>query len=151
VDPNLLAIVALVESGGNPKAVSDYGAVGLMQIMPKTGARIAQERGIAGHSTEKLWEPEYNIDFAAWLVAKHLNEFSAAAPEKDEAIELAAAAYNGGEKRVRAFVEKGEPLPEETARYKSTIAGMWKERSAPGSATYEALRAGGDESRLGGR
>jgi soluble lytic murein transglycosylase-like protein len=140
VDPNLLAIVALVESNGNPNAVSEYGAVGLMQIMPKTGARIAEERGIAEHSTDKLWDPKYNIDFAAWLVARHLEEFSAVAPAEDQVIELAAAAYNAGPKRVRAFLEKGEPLPEESARYKTMVAGMWKERSAPGSATYDALR-----------
>jgi soluble lytic murein transglycosylase-like protein len=145
VDPNLLAIVALVESNGDPNAVSEYGAVGLMQIMPKTGARIAEERGIAEHSTDKLRDPKYNIDFAAWLVARHLEEFKAAASAEDEVIELAAAAYNGGPKRVRAYLEKGEPLSEETARYKTVVAGMWKERSAPGSATLESLRRGGSE------
>ncbi|NUQ78249.1 MAG: transglycosylase SLT domain-containing protein [Polyangiaceae bacterium] len=140
VDPDLLAIVALVESNGNPSAESPLGALGLMQIMPKTGAKIAEERGIKEHSTEKLRDPKYNIDFAAWLVKRHLEEFSAAAPEEDQAIELAAAAYNAGPKRVRAFLEKGEPLSEESARYKAIVAGMWKERGAPASATYESLR-----------
>ena len=38
VDPALLRAVALVESGGDPKATSPVGAQGLTQIMPATAA-----------------------------------------------------------------------------------------------------------------
>lgn len=140
IDPALLAIIALVESGGNPGAVSGGGAVGIMQIMPKTAARIAEERGIADYSSEKLREPGYNIDFAAWLLARHIGEFAAGAPESPEAVALSAAAYSAGPSRVRGYVEGSEPLGEEAARYKDVVAGMWKERGAQGSPTYDAFR-----------
>lgn len=42
IDPKLAAIVMLVESGGDPTALSPSGARGLMQVMPGTGADIAR-------------------------------------------------------------------------------------------------------------
>jgi Transglycosylase SLT domain len=40
IDPDLLAAIASVESGGNPEAVSPKGAQGLMQLMPTTANRF---------------------------------------------------------------------------------------------------------------
>jgi soluble lytic murein transglycosylase-like protein len=139
VDPELLAIVTLVESRGDPEAISTAGAIGLMQIIPRTGAYIAGKRGIGDFSPEKLKDPAYNIDFGAWLLSKNLDEFGAGKADA-EAVELAAAAYNGGDKRARAYAEEGKPLSEESARYKELVRGMWEERDEAESATYAAWR-----------
>jgi hypothetical protein len=40
LDPALIAAIAQVESGDDPKAVSPRGAIGLMQLMPHTAARF---------------------------------------------------------------------------------------------------------------
>ena len=40
IDPDLLAAIAAVESGGNSEAVSPKGAQGLMQLMPATANRF---------------------------------------------------------------------------------------------------------------
>jgi hypothetical protein len=40
IDPDLLAAIASVESGGNSDAVSPKGAQGLMQLMPATASRF---------------------------------------------------------------------------------------------------------------
>jgi hypothetical protein len=43
VDPNLIAIIMTLESGGDPKASSSAGAKGLMQITPVTANEIAKK------------------------------------------------------------------------------------------------------------
>ncbi len=139
VDPDVLAIMMLVESSGDPDAKSPSGAVGLLQIMPKTGESIAKERNIADFSPEKLAEPETNIDFGAWYLARQVDTFG---KDKDasQKVELAAAAYNGGTQSVREYLAGTKPLSDETTRYKALVAGMWSERSAAESTTYRAWR-----------
>ncbi|HRI66988.1 MAG TPA: peptidoglycan DD-metalloendopeptidase family protein [Polyangium sp.] len=139
VDPEVLAIMMLVESSGDPNAKSPAGAVGLLQIMPKTGEAIAKERNLTDFTTDKLAEPETNVDFGAWYLARQVDTFG-----KDKApaekVELAAAAYNGGTERLREYLAGNKPLTEETTRYKSLVAGMWSERGADESTTYRQWR-----------
>lgn len=131
VDADLLAIVALVESGGNPSAESSMGAVGLMQIMPATAESIADARGLP-IDRERLLEPETSVDFAAWFLARHMEEFTPEAGELDERrIALLAAAYNGGPVRLRDHLAHGAPLSDETSRYRDTVVRLWRGRLAP--------------------
>jgi len=57
VDPNLLFAVMRVESIYNRRIVSYAGAVGLMQIMPTTGRRIALQLGRTDYSRERPARP----------------------------------------------------------------------------------------------
>jgi murein DD-endopeptidase MepM/ murein hydrolase activator NlpD len=139
VDPDVLAIMMLVESSGNPEALSPWGAVGLMQIMPKTGETIAKERNIANFTLAQLKDPETNVDFGAWFLARQVDTFGKG-KDPAQSIELAAAAYNGGSERVRAYLAGTKTLSEETTQYKALVAGMWSERGAEESATYRAWR-----------
>lgn len=146
VDPDLVTIVVLVESGGNPEAVSPSGAVGLMQIMPATAADIAATRGIADHSVDALRDPEYNIDFGTWYLAAMLRAFGHAEdPDWQQSVELAAAAYNGGPGTVRQFLDGAGSLPAESRGYRHWVGSMWSERAAPESAGYDAWLAAGGE------
>ena len=129
VDPALLSIIALVESKGNPDAVSSSGARGLMQIMPATGQKIAQVRGIKQFETDDLMDPAINADFAAYLLSDYLHRFENEA-DPAETIEWAAAAYNGGLKRVMAFRAGKAELSEETQNYKSKVRAMWLHRDS---------------------
>lgn len=80
--PDLTAAVMLQESGGNPKAYSRSGAVGLMQIMPRDGI-AASFMCINGPcfsnrpTTKELEDPEFNIEFGtrmlAGLISRHGN------------------------------------------------------------------------------
>jgi D-alanyl-D-alanine endopeptidase (penicillin-binding protein 7) len=127
VDPDLLAVLVTVESGGDPQAVSPAGALGLMQIMPATGESIAAARGLAGYSTDRLRDPAYNLDLGAFYLAEQLRTFTVQDPEQKVA--LAAAAYNAGPDAVRAYLAGTQPLPDETTRYQTKVLALWKERA----------------------
>jgi len=142
VDPELLAIVMLVESHGNPQAKSPLGALGLMQVMPDTATKIAAERGLPAPSAVELAEPSVNLDYAAWFLARQIESFGT--PDNlERSVELAAAAYNAGPKQLRAHLDEGAALSEETTRYKEMVLNLWRERRAPRSATLDAARSGG--------
>jgi soluble lytic murein transglycosylase-like protein len=144
VDPELLAIVALVESGGDADARSPSGALGLMQVMPATGEDIARERGIAGFAPAQLTEPAVNVDFGAYYIAQQLKAFGQADdPDWQRSVELAASAYNGGPGAAQRYVAGGS-LPAETQRYQRWVGGLWRERRAASPPTLAAwLAAGG--------
>ena len=145
VDPELVAIVILVESGGNPTAVSPSGAIGLMQIMPGTGLDIATRRGIVGFTTQQLTDPVTNIDFGAWYLREMLRSFGVPNdPDWQRSVETAAAAYNGGPGHVGQHLTTGQPLAAESSRYRAWVGGMWRERGLGSSITLAAwLDAGG--------
>lgn len=125
VDPDLVAIVVLIESRGQPTVRSPMGARGLMQVMPKTAENIAAERGISDHREERLDDPAYNLDLGAWYLAQQLATF--------EDIETAAAAYNAGPKRVHEAMRGDAELSEETERYRELVRTLWSERDAEAS------------------
>ncbi|WP_232234520.1 transglycosylase SLT domain-containing protein [Actinoplanes sp. N902-109] len=98
VSPKLLAAVAKVESGYNPKAVSKAGAQGLMQLMPATA------RGLG---VQDSFDPQQAINGAAKLLSSNLKEF--------KSLPLALAAYNAGGGNVHKY--GGIPPFAETQAY----------------------------------
>jgi soluble lytic murein transglycosylase-like protein len=74
VDPNLLLAVSFWESSWNPGAVSTEGAVGLLQVMPKT-AQVAAPR-MLGRSVN-LEDPLDNAEMGAALLKDLLNKYDA--------------------------------------------------------------------------
>jgi len=106
LDPNLLLAVMRVESAYQKHIVSYAGAVGLMQIMPRTGQLIAHALGEDGFTPADLLDPRINLEFAAWYLASLLQRFDGRLP-------LAIAAYNGGPHNVRRWIQesaRGTPL-----------------------------------------
>lgn len=77
LDPNLIAALILVESGGNPNAISKSGAVGLMQIMPSDG-KAASFICINGPcfadrpKTRELLDPEFNIKYGSKMLSRFI-------------------------------------------------------------------------------
>jgi Transglycosylase SLT domain len=139
VDANLIAIVILVESGGDPYAQSPAGAKGLMQIMPATGADIAAQRAILTHNELRLLDPSYSVDIGTWYLARQLGRFWVNNP--DHTVDRAAAAYNGGPGRLA----RNEPWAAETQSYVKWVGGMWRQRYEARSSAFDAWwRAGGD-------
>jgi len=97
LDPNLLFAVMRQESVYYRQIVSFAGAVGLMQIMPHTGMRIARALGNTDFNPRELLDPRRNLEFAAWYLSSLINRFDGRVP-------LAIAAYNGGPHNVRLWM-----------------------------------------------
>ena len=138
VDPDLLAIITLVESAGQPDARSSMGARGLVQVLPHTARKIAAARGLPVPTDAELHDPATNLDLGAWYLAEQLGTLRDADPART--VELAAAAYNGGPRAVRRWLDEGAPLSDETQGYKDRVRALWLERDAPRSATLDGLR-----------
>jgi soluble lytic murein transglycosylase len=97
VDPNLLFAVMRVESTFVRQIVSHAGAVGLMQIMPRTGRLISRALGVEDFDSIDLLNPRTNLEFAAWYLSSLIKRFDGRLP-------LAIAAYNGGPHNVRVWM-----------------------------------------------
>jgi soluble lytic murein transglycosylase len=106
LDPNLLLAVMRVESAFQKHIVSYAGAVGLMQIMPRTGNLIAHTLGHDDFTPADLLDPRLNLEFAAWYLSSLIHRFEGRLP-------LAIASYNGGPHNVRRWIQEsadGTPL-----------------------------------------
>ncbi len=94
------------ESRFDLQAVSPAGAEGVAQFMPGT----ARRRGLADP-----FDPREAIPVSAAYLAELRREFGN--------LGLAAAAYNAGEERVRAYLARRRGLPGETLDYVHSITG----------------------------
>jgi soluble lytic murein transglycosylase-like protein len=120
----LLLAVMQAESNFNPAARSLVGAVGLMQIMPPTGARYGVSRGLA--------DPVNNIDVGTRYLRDLLDLF-----EGDKA--LAVAAYNSGEGAVLKYGRRIPPYAE-TRAYVPKVMGLYDGYVKSARAGLEAAR-----------
>ena len=99
IDPFLVAAIIKNESGFNPKAVSPVGAIGLMQIMPETGAWIAKQMGLTDYSKNTLYQSEMNIRMGCWYVGELDDEFK-------HNLALIMIAYNAGRGQTKEWMQK---------------------------------------------
>lgn len=104
--PELLHAVILAESRYDPLAVSNKGAIGLMQVMPSTGRRFG---------ADDLYSAEQNVAAGASYLKWLMGLFG-------EDLTLALAAYNAGEQAVIRAGRRVPPYPETQAYVKSVMA-----------------------------
>ena len=68
LNPAYVTAIIRNESSFRPKAESDAGARGLMQLMPDTAEWIAQKLKISGYAFERMNDPASNIRFGCWYL-----------------------------------------------------------------------------------
>lgn len=110
VRPNFICAMIYTESRFHKDSVSSAGAVGLMQVMPSTGASIAQELGESNYSSNNLLDPDTSIRYGTWYIKGLLDKY-------DGNSDLAVAAYNAGSGRADAYKDGRGSLPYETVFY----------------------------------
>jgi len=100
LDPYLVAALIRQESEFNPAAVSPADAIGLMQLLPITGRRMAHELKVRRYSVGMLAEPGVNVQLGTRYFRELVEKF-------DGNLEAALAAYNAGVDRVEEWRSSG--------------------------------------------
>ena len=107
VDPALAFGHIVQESAFRRSAVSQAGAVGLMQVLPVTAQQMATRRGLP-YSRAALTDPKFNLEFGQSFI-EVMRGSSATAGQLPRVI----ASYNAGPlpvARWAAINDKGDPL-----------------------------------------
>lgn len=105
IDQELIRAMIQVESGWNTDAVSNKGAQGLMQLMPRTAAMLG---------VEDPFDPVQNIEGGVRYISDLTDKYRGD-------IEKALAAYNAGPARVDAG-----NIPEVSKRYVRNIMSIYR-------------------------
>ena len=96
--PAFVAAIVLNESSFNPKAESDVGARGLMQMMPDTAQWVHDKMGLAEtFSFDQMYDPDTNVHYACWYLAYLSDRFRA------DPI-LVSAAFHAGQNTVQNWL-----------------------------------------------
>ena len=99
IDPYFSLDLIRRESSFNPKAVSEQGALGLLQLLPSTAKWVAEREGLALPSEEALFDPVTNVHLGMAYLEYLAENFSAAGALRT--------AYQQGPTRARAHRDKG--------------------------------------------
>jgi soluble lytic murein transglycosylase len=101
LDPYLVASLIRQESEFNPNAVSRANAVGLMQLLPKTGKAVAKEVKLKRYNASQLYTPAVNMQLGTRYFKGMVDKFGGS-------FEYALAAYNAGSDRVEEWLGQGQ-------------------------------------------
>lgn len=112
-----LRAVMRAESHGDAKSVSEKGAIGLMQVMPKTYAELQAKLGLGPDP----FDPRDNILAGAAYLADMFERYGETG---------FLAAYNAGPRRYEEYL-RGRPLPDETTDYVARLASRLALTSVP--------------------
>jgi len=99
LDPYLVASLIRQESEFNPNAISRANAVGLMQLLPVTGKKVAKEVKMHHFSPNQLYTPTVNLQLGTRYFKSMVDKFGS--------FEYALAAYNAGSDRVEDWLSQG--------------------------------------------
>jgi hypothetical protein len=113
VDPKLIHAIIQTESEYNPNAVSNKGAMGLMQLIPATAQRFG---------VENPFDPKQNIEGGVSYLRHLLDLFGGD-------LTLSLAAYNAGENSV--LRSGGVPNFSETKSYVRKVSNLYGSPTVP--------------------
>lgn len=89
IDPLLMHGLLRTESAYQEFVVSWAGAIGYIQVMPQTGAKVAYMLDESRYSASDLYQPSINLKYGMFYFSKLMDRF-------DDSFPLAIGSYNGG-------------------------------------------------------
>lgn len=99
----LALAIARRESEFDPEARSSAGALGLMQVLPTTGAKVAKDKGMDFSAAKLGSDPGYNVQIGSAYLREIADTYG-------PSIALIASGYNAGPRRPAAWIEAfGDP------------------------------------------
>lgn len=101
--PSLVVAVIEVESAGYHLAVSQVGAMGLMQILPSTGKELAAQLNIEWKGPDTLFDPTINVKLGTAYLRQLADRYGS--------VDTALAAYNWGPGRIDRRLRRGATVP----------------------------------------
>lgn len=101
LDPYLVASLIRQESEFNPVAVSRANAVGLMQLLPKTGKLVAHQESLKHYTAPQLYTAPVNLQLGTRYFKGMVDKFGGS-------VQYALAAYNAGSDRVEDWLGQGK-------------------------------------------
>ena len=132
----LLFAIMRKESGFDPTVVSYANAIGLLQMLPETARRVADNKG-RDLDDDELFAPATNVTLGARYVGRLWKKFRGQVP-------LVAAGFNGGSGAMMRWLKRLGPRPldefvelvpfHQSREYAKLVAGNY--------ATYEWLYRG---------
>jgi hypothetical protein len=117
-----------IESGGDPHAVSQKGAMGLMQIMPATWASLRSRH----HLGADPFDPHDNILAGTAYLRQLYERFGASG---------FLAAYNAGPGRFESYLVGVQPLRDETRHYLARLSTLLPDLRLGGKLTAPNIRS----------
>lgn len=99
LSPYLIASVINIESGYDERALSDAGAMGLMQILPSTAEDCASRLDI-DYNKEDLYSSQYNMEIGCYYINYLMEMF-------EGNITNVLASYNWGLGNVKSWMNEG--------------------------------------------
>lgn len=107
VNPYAIWALMTVESSFNPDSVSTAQALGLLQVIPRTGLKIAELLGDPNHGHYDLLDEDVAIEHGVFYIGRVIRKFHGQE-------QLAFAGYNGGPHRIAEWLDQrgDQPLDE---------------------------------------
>jgi soluble lytic murein transglycosylase len=101
LDPYLVASLVRQESEFNPAAVSRANAIGLMQLLARTGKLVAKQEKLKRYTASDLYTATVNLQLGTRYFRGMVDQFGGS-------FEYALAAYNAGSDRVVDWLGQGK-------------------------------------------
>lgn len=112
LDVELVLAVIQTESDFDVTAVSNKGARGLMQVMPRTGLAMSREMAISGYDSRQLFDFRTNVMLGCYYLKKLIDRYGS--------LDHALLAYNQGPTKFDMAMASDEML---SPHYASTVKG----------------------------